>query len=518
MKSPQKILKRLLKKAYATKILNEKSAHNTLLSNHTGKDRELAIQHFKKCDQNWLEEEGAAAISIRENLLKFCPNQSTPQDKDAFALILKESKKKMRHIPVRELLEKTKKIIHNITPCLMMSPLSCARFLSENTEAFDLVIFDEASQIKTCEAIGAITRAKQAIIVGDPKQLPPTSFFKKEAEENEALGDNVDEESILDECLTAGIPEILLSWHYRSRNESLIDFSNHHYYQGKLVTFPAPNISDQALSFVHVKDAIYQSGNGSNKNNAACTNPVEATEVVEAVVNHAKEQKKREALGLAIQSLGIITFNKSQRDLISQLIANQALKYPELSLLLSEEAETDLDCVPLLIRNLEEVQGEERDIMFFSTTFGPDRTGKFSQNFGPLNRKGGEALPKRTYQTFDSPFEEEVATLLHKKGWEVHPQVGVGSFRIDLGIVNPDMPQTYLAGIECDGASYHSRASARDRDIVRQEVLQGMGWQILRIWSSDWWTHADKEIDRLDQKLKMLLEKEREKTPSKKIA
>ncbi|WP_310620560.1 DUF4011 domain-containing protein [Flexibacterium corallicola] len=448
---------------------------------------------------------------------------------------------------IRDMISGMPSTFSQLAPCLLMSPLSISQYLPVDHAQFDVVIFDEASQITTWDAVGAIARARQTIIVGDPKQLPPTNFFGRNEEEGEEEleAHERDLESILEEAKASGLPQLQLNWHYRSRHESLIAFSNWHYYGNKLITFPSPVTTDNAVRLVHNPEAFYDRGKSR-------TNPTEAREVVKAA-----SERLRSWLTLPQNerpSLGIITFNQKQQDLIQDLLDAELRSSPELEWYFLEEREE-----PVIVRNLENVQGEERDIFIFSITFAPDQAGKLSMSFGALNQEGGErrlnvaitrareelviysgitadnidlsrtrALGVRHLKAFldyaqkgakalpatvsgsmggyDSPFEEAVASTLEKLGWTVVPQVGVSGFRIDLGVVHPTKPGAFLAGIECDGATYHRSATARDRDKVREQVLRNLGWEILRIWSPDWWYDSEKTAQRIHSTLTELLQ------------
>lgn len=518
---------------------------SALLSSFVAATHEGRIIRFRELDKKL---QTLAIRLIRARLAGRIPGEAARQHDPEYKVLTREIAKKSRHLPVRQLAEKMPSALRTLTPCLMMSPLSVAQYLPADATPFDLVIFDEASQIATWDAIGAIGRGKQVIVVGDPKQLPPTDFFSsgKASDEADPADEMTDLDSILDECIGAGIPTISLEWHYRSRHESLIAFSNQAYYGGGLVTFPSPVTSDQAVSFRFVPNGVYEPGrNGSH------TNPAEARMVVAEAVRIMRDGRDR--------SVGIVTFNGEQQKLIVDLLEAEVRKDPTLERFTGEQADR-----PLLVKNLENVQGEERDVMLFSLTYGPDITGKISMNFGPLNRDGGErrlnvAITRaceqlivfgslrgdqiaieRTRATgvrdlrrfllfaergakalagahegsvggYDSVFEAEVAAMLRAKGWDVATQIGVSGFRVDLGVVDPDLPSTFLAGVECDGATYHRSATARDRDRLRQAVLENLGWNILRIWSTDWWTNAPREVGRIDHALNDFLELARKK-------
>ncbi|WP_031256512.1 DUF3320 domain-containing protein [Mesorhizobium sp. L48C026A00] len=450
---------------------------------------------------------------------------------------------------IRDMIGKMPQSFAKLAPCMLMSPLSIAQYLPPNQALFDVVIFDEASQITTWDAVGAIARARQTIIVGDPKQLPPTNFFGRNEDEEEIADHEKDLESILDEARASGIPVRDLRWHYRSRSESLIAFSNYHYYHNRLVTFPSPAVDDRAVRLHQVPDGVYDRGKSR-------TNKVEAMAVVREAVTRmmgwlALPEKGR-------PTLGVITFNAQQQSLILDLLDAARRDHPELEWFFAEDR-----IEPTIVKNLENVQGDERDVILFSITFYKDASGRPpAMDFGALNRDGGErrlnvavtrarqelivfsgftadqidpsrskaiavqhlktfldyaergpiALPAQDLGSvggFDSPFEEAVADHLEQRGWTVVPQVGISDFRIDLGIRHPDLTGAYLAGVECDGATYHRSATARDRDKVREQVLTGLGWTILRVWSTDWWFDAKSCADRLHASLESLLEESR---------
>jgi very-short-patch-repair endonuclease len=454
--------------------------------------------------------------------------------------------KKTRHLPLRELMSQASTAVMRLTPCLLMSPLSIAQYLPAATANFDVVIFDEASQIPVWDAIGAMARARQVVMVGDPKQLPPTSFFDRAESDLDDTDVEVELESILEECIGANLPTMKLSWHYRSRHESLIAFSNHRYYDGDLVTFPSPVTNDRAVSFNLVSGGQYERG-------ASRTNKPEAKALVADLVARVKSPGFRESA----QTIGVVTFNSEQQSLIEDLLDEERRKDPSIE---SHFLDTQLE--PVFVKNLESVQGDERDIMYFSITYGPGIDGTMPMNFGPMNQQGGErrlnvAITRARQELrvfcsfrpeqmdlsrtqafgvrdlkhflefadrgaralgeavagsvgdFESPFEKAVAHALTEKGWTLHSQVGVSAFRIDLGVVDPDAPGRYLVGIECDGATYHRSATARDRDKLREQVLRGLGWDILRIWSTGWWIDAPGTAEAVHLQLENLLNKRR---------
>lgn len=446
---------------------------------------------------------------------------------------------------IREMIAAMPESFSKLAPCVLMSPLSIAQYLPPDQALFDIVIFDEASQIATWDAVGAIARARQTIIVGDPKQLPPTNFFGRADDLDDSVPEfDRDLESILDETRASGLPVRHLRWHYRSRHESLIAFSNWHYYDNHLVTFPSPVTEDRAVSLNLVPTGIYDRGKSR-------TNSAEAR----AIASDIREQLKS---WLSLQeadrpSIGVITFNAQQQSLIQDLLDEECRAHPDIEWFFSDDR-----IEPVIVKNLENIQGDERDVIYFSITFCRDAAGKLPMNFGAINNEGGErrlnvavtrarselkvfsgiraddidlnrskavgvrhlkafldyaargaiALPAQEEGSLggvESPFEQAVATALEARGWRVVTQVGVSGFRIDLGICHPDHAGRYLAGIECDGATYHSSATARDRDKVREQVLRGLGWNILRIWSTDWWFNAAEAIERTHSALNDLL-------------
>lgn len=442
-------------------------------------------------------------------------------------ILIKEFNKKKRHLPIRTLLTSAGELIRDIKPCFMMGPLSVAQFLDPRAiKPFDVVIFDEASQVRPEDALGALLRGNSTVIMGDSRQLPPTSFFEKMVDIEEEFDEEspeyaVEMESILNVCKT-GLPSKTLRWHYRSRHESLIAVSNREFYENKLMVYPSPmKDSDKlGLKLVHLPQTRYDRGRSR-------TNREEAKAVATHVIEHFSQYPDK--------SLMVGTFSVAQQQAIQDEIENIRDRYPEM-----ETFFTRTDGEHFAVKNLETIQGDERDVVFISVGYGIDETGRLSSNFGPLNRDGGErrlnvlvtrAREKcvvfsnfkaidldsaktnsrgvKILQSFlhyaehgdfplttthledtESPFETEVFEFLKSKGYEVHPQVGCAGFRIDFGIVDPKSPGKYILGIECDGAMYHSSPVARDRDKIRQRILEGLGWNLYRIWSTDWYRNS----------------------------
>lgn len=448
------------------------------------------------------------------------------------ALLCREGEKKRKQMGIRRLLSATRDVVQRIKPCFLMSPLSVSTYLEAGALSFDVVIFDEASQVFPQDAIGAIYRSRQMIVVGDSQQMPPSNYFNATSDMDddvEEVGDVADFESVLDLACSC-FSQMRLLWHYRSRHESLIAFSNRHFYYDSLVTFPSARVDGPGVG-------VDYCGIRGVFNRQSHTNMVEAQKVVDLVFDHVVQRPG--------WSLGVVAFNKKQGDLIDRLVAQRRQENPGYESFFSNESEE-----PFFVKNLETVQGDERDVIIFSVTYAHDAQGRFIQNFGPLNREGGErrlnvaatrakhnvilvssihytdvriqegssrgAQLLREYldyaengpialergiaieadDHYDSPFEMEVCDFLRAQGFLVDTQVGCSGFKIDLGLRRGE-GSDYVLAIECDGASYHSSRNARDRDRLRQEVLEGMGWRFYRIWSTDWFRNGAVERERL---------------------
>ncbi len=439
-----------------------------------------------------------------------------------------EFNKKARHMPIRKLVEEAGKAMQAIKPVWMMSPMSIASFLPPGAIEFDLVIFDEASQVRPVDAIGAIARARQLVVVGDTKQLPPTSFFDKlNADTEDEENVTADLQSILGMCDGQGAPNRMLKWHYRSRHESLISLSNHEFYEDKLVIFPSPGSKQSmGLKFHHLPDAIYDRGKTR-------TNPKEAQAVAEAVYEHAKRSPEL--------TLGVVAFSTSQAQAIQLAMETERRQHPETEGFFASHPNE-----PFFIKNLENVQGDERDVILISIGYGRTEDGKVPMSFGPLNNEGGErrlnvliTRAKMRCEVFTNitaddlkltdasrfgiralksflyfaqfaklaqpeamvtdirPFEDEVASQLVKSGHTVRSKIGSAGFYLDLAVTDPGNPGRYLLGIECDGRAYASAKSATDRDRLRTQVLELFGWNVYRVWSTDWYRNPELELKRL---------------------
>ena len=513
---------------WADKVVEETKVLRSFLANQ----HEDAIQRFKALDERIVE---LSRKIVRAKLKGDIPTPTGFGSDPEWGTLARELVKKTRHMPLRQLFGTIPRVYTKLTPCVMMSPLSIAQYLPPDATPFDVVIFDEASQIPVWDAIGAIARGKQVIIAGDPEQLPPTSVGERSTDEIEDGTDVEDQESILSECIASNLPYRRLNWHYRSRHESLIAFSNQRYYDGHLVTFPSPVTEDRAVSYVHVPGGVYERGGGRiNREEAR----VLVADVVRRLRNPAFERDR--------QSLGIVTFNGEQCRLIERLLDDARRVDPGLDRFFNPLEWHE----PVFVKNLENVQGDERDIILFSVAVAPSEEGRPVSTISSLNKDGGyrrlnvaitrarqemvvfatlkpsqidltrtrsrgvqdfkhflefaERGPRALAEAFaptgddpDSPFEVAVMKALEANGWVAHPQVGVSGFRIDLGVVHPDHPGRYLAGVECDGATYHRAATARDRDRLREIILNGLGWRIRRVWSTDWWMDSERALDRL---------------------
>ena len=541
---PPEEMEKTFEAAYCTWWSGSVIGEDEVLRTFSTPEHEATITNFRRIDDRFQKLTGDY---IAATLAGSLPEQDDVKKSSQWGVLRHELQKKIRHKPVRKLLEEAPEVMTSLAPCFMMSPLSVAQYLSPNQALFDVVIFDEASQITVWDAVGSIARGQQVIVTGDPKQMPPTNFFARSDDDPDGdIDAQGDLESILDEMLGAGIPRRTLNLHYRSRKESLIAFSNARYYDNELITFPAPNVAERGVRLVR-PDGFYARGKARHNEGEA-----------KAIVNEVLRRLTHPDPAIHKLSIGVVTFNSEQQNLIENLLDEARSKQPEIEWAFSREHTIE----PVFVKNLETVQGDERDVILFSVTYGPDQSGHVTMNFGPLNREGGErrlnvamtrsrsemlvfstlspehidlsrtqaravadlkhfleyaengksALGSAVFGSvgdFESPFEAAVARELRMKGWQVHPQVGVSAYRIDLGIVHPDQSGRYLAGIECDGAMYHSSAFARERDKIRQQVLEGLGWTLFRAWSTDWWTNKAGALEKVHNALCQHLEEDR---------
>ncbi len=511
--------------AYVHEMLTQILEQTPVLASFIGVHQEERIRNFCALDKRLMVLSKEVVFS---RLAARLPGRRTgpcPSGTE-LGLLQRECSKKMRHKPVRQLLAEIPTLAASLKPCFLMSPLSVAQYLPSDGVPFDLVVFDEASQIPVWDAIGAVARGRQLIVVGDPKQMPPTSFFQKSGEteaEQEGISEVVEDlESILDECLGAGVHSAYLNWHYRSRHESLIAFSNHYYYDDRLYTFPA------ACDREHLGVRLEFVEGGVYDRRATRTNRLEAERLVDCVFARLANP------ALCNKSMGVVTFSLAQKDLIEDLVEMRRSEHPEFEALFSDSREE-----PFFVKNLENVQGDERDVILFSVGYAPDSEGKFSMNFGPLNMAGGErrlnvAITRAKEQVLlfssikgyqidlnrtgavgathlkffldyaekglqlsgsSAPSSakpghdgliESIAGFLEGEGHRVKRHVGSSGFKIDLAVLHPQRVDEYLLGIECDGAAYARQLTVRDRDHQRASVLKGLGWRMYRAWTVDW--------------------------------
>ena len=449
------------------------------------------------------------------------------------AVIRGEIAKKRMHRPIRQLLREAGHAVQSIKPVFMMSPMSVARFLEPGTLEFDLLVIDEASQVTPEDALGAIARARQIVVVGDSRQLPPSRFFSKMMEDDTEEGDGQVTpshlESVLGLCVARGVPQRMLRWHYRSRHHSLIAVSNQEFYENQLCVIPNPTAVRDGLGLQFRLVA-----NGRFDRGATATNRREAIAIADAVIEHARTRPTK--------SLGVAAFSVAQRDAIRNELEARLRKAPEL-----EEFFSTSYPERFFVKNLENVQGDERDFIFISVGYAPDPSGAMTMNFGPLGTDGGErrlnvlisrakeacvvfssitadqidlqrarsrgAAALKTFLQFaatarlgttstandssESEFERQVALSLEQSGIEVERQVGTTGFAIDLAIVDHDQPDQFLLGVEFDGTTYSNSRWARDRDRLRESLLRDRGWNLQRVWSVDWFQRPEEQLQKL---------------------
>jgi very-short-patch-repair endonuclease len=516
----------IFKKRYFTLCL-EQTSFDKKYHNYTRSSHDFDVSVFREYDRKSLD---VAKARIRGKLLselREVLSFNTAEARKEARTLERELKKKRRLMPTRKLIENLPAVISSLKPCMLMSPLTVSSYFGANTDwKFDVVIFDEASQVKPEYAISAIVRGKQIIVAGDEKQMPPTRFFSIGYDDdyddyNEKDDDLSDLESILDE-LSAVLPNAYLNWHYRSKDEALIAFSNKKFYEDKLLTFPNAYSANRRMGvkFEYCENGVWESKNG-NKN--------EAEKVALIVLNHVTNYPGK--------SLGVVAFGKSQEYAILEAVNKIRDMHPE-----AESFFSEIKDEPFFIKNLENVQGDERDVIVLSCGYGKDQSGKFAMRFGPLATAGGGrrlnvAVSRAKYQMivvssfkaseiretdknanrkllrdfidyaehgisalvgeestnnthnmpeFDSDFEENVYSFLIREGYKVRTQVGSSGYKIDMAVLHPEIEGRFVLAIECDGAAYHSSRTARDRDILRQEVLESKGWKFYRIWSTNW--------------------------------
>ena len=481
---------------------------------HEGK-----IDRFKELDNELLKENSKKVSNIiREEMRK---TVSDVANLEALKTLQKEFNKKRRHMSIRTLICKSGHVIQKIKPCFMMSPLSVAQYIDPKSITFDVIVFDEASQIKPEDAMGTLLRGNQVIVMGDSKQLPPTDFFDHVINADEYPTDEYstgDMESILNVCRSS-FPVKTLLWHYRSKHESLIAISNQEFYDNSLRIYPSPlqNDDELGLKFIHLPEAIYDKGKTR-------TNREEAKRIATEVFMHYANYPEK--------SLGVGAFSASQQEVIEDEIKKLSVKFPKIKIPRLENGERNY----FFVKNLETIQGDERDVIFLSIGYGFDANHEMSLNFGALNQLGGErrlnvlitrakekcvvfsnfrgqdldlkntsSVGLKALKTFldfaengkiemvhdevqiDETFENSVKGYIESLGYDVHKDIGCSGYKVNLAIQNPVNAGTYIIGIECDGKNYHSSKVCRDRDKLKEKALVGLGWNIVRVWSTGWY-------------------------------
>lgn len=519
--------------ALCEQVWNQMCKADAELARIDGRILDELVSNFRELDESRIK---AAAREVARQHFDKKPTGGVGE----MAIVRQEINKVRKLRPVRRLLDEAGNAIQILKPVFLMSPLSVAQYLAPGRLKFDLLLIDEASQVRPEDALGAVARAEQIVVVGDAKQLPPTNFF------NRLVADEDDEEesdpasygtpviaameSILSLCDATLSNRTMLRWHYRSRHPALIAVSNHSFYDNKLLLPPSVAIGNIADDLGVV---FHKTQSGGYDRGRSATNTVEADLVAEGACTFARTYPDK--------SLGVGTFSVAQRDVIRDCIDARRRDDPTLETFFAPNRPN-----PFFVKNLESIQGDERDVIFISVGYGRDAEGRLAQNFGPINNEGGERrlnvlisrakercevfssltaddidissrragvvalkrflqfaekgyldVPERDSKTFDSDFEESVANFVVGRGYQVHLQVGMAGFYIDLGVLSPQNTARYLLGIECDGATYHSSRSARDRDRIRQQILESRGWRIHRIWSTDWFNRRKAEENRL---------------------
>jgi very-short-patch-repair endonuclease len=515
-------------------LLRRAFAERPALARFVGEAHERKVARFQELDRKLMTLNSARLLRRLHQLRPALRGGVAPSSEAG--ILLGELNRKRNHLPIRQLLVRAGPLVQRMKPCFLMSPLSVAQYLDSKSITFDLIVFDEASQVRPEDALGALLRGRQLVVMGDSKQLPPTSFFDHLVEDaevaatgEESIASVTEVESILHQCKRS-YPSKYLNWHYRSQHDSLIAVSNNLFYENRLRAFPSAfdQHDDFGLHFRHMPATVYDRGKSG-------TNREEAKAVARAAIEHFRTWGDQ-------RSLGVGTFNLKQQQTIQEEIEVELRAHPDLEPLFKSDRRDHF-----FVKNLETIQGDERDVIFISIGYGRDAHGRLSMNFGPLNQEGGErrlnvlitrsrlkcvvfsnfthrdvslessssrgVFALKSFLEFaetrrlatldtpqeetDSPFEDAVYAVLDGHGLLVRKQVGCAGYRIDLAVVDPTHPGSYLLGIECDGAKYHSSPVARDRDRLRQQILEARGWHIHRVWSTDWYRNRKETIDRL---------------------
>ncbi len=526
------------------RFASELISSDSRLSEFRGAQFEGMIGRYKE------KMEEFRALTVQELVAKLSANVPVGSGEAAasseLGILKKAIKSNGRMMSIRKLFDQIPALLRKLCPCMLMSPISVAQYIDPKFPKFDLVVFDEASQLPTSEAVGTIARGENVIVVGDPKQLPPTSFFKS-GRVDEEHAEQEDLESLLDDCLAITLPQEYLKWHYRSRHESLIAYSNMQYYDNKLYTFPSPNDLVSQVKLVQL-DGVYDMG--KTKQNRA-----EAEAVVAEIVRRLSDPVLRK------DSIGVVTFSVVQQHLIEDLLTEAFVQHPKLEEWDRQSAE------PVFIKNLENVQGDERDVILFSICYGPDKNGKVSMNFGPLNRDGGWrrlnvaisrarkemivysvlrpeqidvnrtraegvaglkgflefakhgqgmiAAKSGTQTVHEDAVVHEIAQAISGLGYEVKTNVGCSKYRLDMAVVDPKDTENFLLGILLDGVNMSGEQTAADRFAVQPSVLAGLGWRTMRIWTIEWLDDAQRVLQEIGRKIE---EAKQQKEEEKRLA
>jgi hypothetical protein len=516
----------------AEKLMRE----HPVLAQHTGNTHEQVRKRFQELDREILElNRQMIAAKLHARPIQPGRRAGSTRDYTENEMLAHQTGLQQPRIALRRLFSNAGNAIRAYMPCIMMSPMSVAQYLEPGKHNFDLLVIDEASQMRPEEALGPMLRCNQAVIVGDPEQLPPTDFFTASDDISDQEAEDAPEESILELGRRCWHPMRMLEVHYRSRHHSLIAYSNREFYDERLLVYPSPVREHPEVGVSCRKiNGTYEVGQGRNLE--------EARAIVEEAANLMRSRLDR--------SIGIVATNQAQRDLIETLMDEKTASDPDIQ---AYRGKWNGDLEDFFIKNLENVQGDERDVILISTVYGPTAEGVFHQHFGPINRAYGHrrlnvlfTRAKRKLMVFtsldyarivadnnrrgvrvlkefleyasrgaftpgrqsgeepDSDFERWFLSRLKCANYEAHPQVGVARYRIDIGVVHPDKPGSYVLGVECDGATYHSSKSARDRDRLRQDVLESLNWRIYRVWSTDWYRDPEREFTRLVQHIERL--------------
>jgi very-short-patch-repair endonuclease len=516
----------------AEKLMRE----HPVLTRHAGNTHEQVRKRFQELDREILElNRQMIAAKLHARPVPPGRRAGSTRDYTDHEMLAHQTGLQQPRIALRRLFSNAGNAIRAYTPCIMMSPMSVAQYLEPGKHSFDILVIDEASQMRPEDALGAMLRCGQAVIVGDPEQLPPTDFFTASDDSSDQQAEDAPEESILELGRRCWHPMRMLEVHYRSRHHSLIAYSNREFYGERLLVYPSPVLEDPEFGVSCRKiDGPYEVGQGRN------------LEEARAIVQEAATLMRARA----DRSIGIVAMNQAQRDLIETLMDEKTASDPDMQAYRDKWSGNLED---FFIKNLENVQGDERDIILISTVYGRTAEGVFHQHFGPINRAYGHrrlnvlfTRAKRKLTVFtsldyaqivadgnrrgvrvlkefleyasrgtitpgrqsgeepESDFERWFLSRLKSASYDAHPQVGVAKYRIDIGVVHPDKPGSYILGIECDGATYHSSKCARDRDRLRQDVLEKLNWRIHRVWSTDWYRDPEREFTRLVQHIERL--------------